>query len=289
METFEPEIIALKSHPELNEVWLQNQIAQNPAILGLGELDLRDRERRQPAGGRLDLLLQDPETLHRYEVEIQLGKTDESHIIRTIEYWDLERRRYPQYEHTAVIVAEDVTSRFLNVISLFNGFIPLIAIKLQAILVDGRVGLIFTRVLDKLPLGPVEEDEGVTPVDRTYWEQRATAKTVKLADRLLEIIETFAPGYELKYNRHYIGLAKNGQPNNFVKFRPRKKVLKFQVRLPQSRETDDRLEQAELEVLEYDRRWGHYNIRLSEGDILKHKDLLAELMRAAYQETEPQT
>jgi len=45
------------------------------------------------------------ESTRRYEVEIQLGATDESHIIRTIEYWDIERKRYPQYEHTAVIVA----------------------------------------------------------------------------------------------------------------------------------------------------------------------------------------
>ena len=44
-------------------------------------------ERRQPKAGRLDLLLSDPESLTRYEVEIQLGSTDESHIIRTIEYW----------------------------------------------------------------------------------------------------------------------------------------------------------------------------------------------------------
>ena len=50
----------------------------------------------------------------------------------TIEYWDLERKRYPQYEHTAVIVAEDITSRFLNVIQLFNGAIPLIALKMTA-------------------------------------------------------------------------------------------------------------------------------------------------------------
>lgn len=64
---------------------------------------------------------------------IQLGKTDESHIIRTIEYWDLERKRYPQYDHTAVIVAEEITSRFLNVISLFNRNIPLVAIQMQAI------------------------------------------------------------------------------------------------------------------------------------------------------------
>ena len=66
---------------------------------------------------------------------------DESHIIRTIEYWDIERRRYPQYDHIAVIVAEDVTSRFLNVISLFNGSIPLMAIQIKGIEVNGAFTL----------------------------------------------------------------------------------------------------------------------------------------------------
>ena len=60
---------------------------------------------------------------------MQLGGTDESHIIRTIEYGDIENKRYPQYDHVAVLVAEDITARFLNVISLFNGFIPLVAIR----------------------------------------------------------------------------------------------------------------------------------------------------------------
>jgi hypothetical protein len=40
----------------------------------------------------VDLLLQNPETKRRYEVEIQLGATDEAHIIRTIEYWDIEKK-----------------------------------------------------------------------------------------------------------------------------------------------------------------------------------------------------
>ena len=57
-----------------------------------------------------------------------------------------ERKRYPQYDHTAVIVAEDVKSRFLNVISLFNGFIPLVAIQLNAIQVESQVSLISTIV-----------------------------------------------------------------------------------------------------------------------------------------------
>ena len=41
------------------------------------------------------------------EVEVQLAPTDESHIVRTIEYSDIERERYPQYEYYAALVAEE--------------------------------------------------------------------------------------------------------------------------------------------------------------------------------------
>ena len=36
-------------------------------------------------------------------------------------------------DHYAVLVAEDITSRLLNVIGLFNGFIPLIALQMSAL------------------------------------------------------------------------------------------------------------------------------------------------------------
>jgi hypothetical protein len=52
-------------------------------------------------------------------------------LIRTIEYWDIERRRYPAYDHRAVLIAEDITTRFLNVITLFSGSIPIIAIQVK--------------------------------------------------------------------------------------------------------------------------------------------------------------
>src|SRR5437763_17140554 len=103
----------------------------------------------QPGAGRLDLLLEepDPDAARRYEVEVQLGPTDEAHIIRTIEYWDIERKRYPQYDHCAVLVAEDITSRFLNVISLFNGTIPFVALQMQALKVGEHTTLIFTNLI----------------------------------------------------------------------------------------------------------------------------------------------
>ena len=108
-----PGRIWLKTHPDLTEKWLQDRIGEDPSLLGLGDLVLRDRERPQAGAGRLDLLLQDAEANRRYKVEIQLGRTDESHIIRTIEYWVIERKRYPQYEHIAVIVAADILAEAL--------------------------------------------------------------------------------------------------------------------------------------------------------------------------------
>jgi hypothetical protein len=106
-------------------------------------------------------------------VEIQLGKTDESHIIRTIEYWDLERKRYPQYDHVAVLVAEGITSRFLNIISLFNGYIPLIAIQLNAIQIRSLITLVFTLVFDQRLGYANEEEEEQEVTDRLYWRSGA--------------------------------------------------------------------------------------------------------------------
>jgi hypothetical protein len=230
--------IDMKNHQELNEKWVQDIIAEEPSIIGLGNLILKDKERIHPHAGRLDLLLQDENATRRYEVEIQLGKTDESHIIRTIEYWDIERKRFPQYEHCAVIIAEDITNRFLNVISLFNGAIPLIAIQMNVVKIGDNVSLIFTKVLDQLSLGLVDDDEEVAEfADRTYWEQRGTKQTVAMADALLELIKTISPDIEFKYNKYYIGLASNSRINNFAILRPQKNdILRFELRIPQTNE-----------------------------------------------------
>ena len=278
-----PERIWFKEEPELDERWVQERIAEDPTILGLGELILKDKERMQPRAGRLDLLLQDPETLRRYEVEVQLGQTDESHIIRTIEYWDIERRRYPQYDHCAVIVAEDITSRFLNVISLFNGFIPLIAIQMSALRIGDQIALFFTKVLDELPLGLLDEEEEVQETaDRAYWENRGTPTTVAMVDELLEIVHTLDEDFSIKYNKFYIGLAKDDRPNNFVIFRPQKSGLRFEPRLDRSEEIERRLGEAGLDLMEYTKRSDRYRIRLAKGDVKKHRELITELLRLAY-------
>lgn len=282
LEYVRPEKLSLRNHLELDEKWVQTRIAEDPSILGLGDLVLKDKERIHPGAGRLDLLLQDTEANLRYEVEIQLGSTDPSHIIRTIEYWDIERKRYVQYDHVGVIVAENITSRFLNVISLFNGVIPLMALQMNAIRLGEQVALLFTTVLDQRLLGTADEEAEQEVVDRSYWERKATDQTIQMADRMLQNIREFDPDLEFKYNKFYIGIARRGQPWNFVVFRPRKKLLRLDIHLARSEDLESRIESAGLETPEFDSRYGNYRLRLSPGDVEEHVEVLKELLHQAY-------
>ncbi len=182
-----------------------------------------------------------------------------------------------------MIIAEEITARFLNVINLFNGHIPLIAIQMSAWKVGDAMTLIFTKVLDDLSLGLVDEDEEVAEVtDRAFWEEQATPKTVALADELLKLIKGFDPTYELKYNKFYIGLARNGQPDNFAVFRAKKKDIRLEVRLPLSDETTKNLEGAGVDLMDYDSRWKRYRIRLSPADVVDRKQFLTDVLKQAY-------
>jgi hypothetical protein len=280
--------VSLKAHETFNEKWLQNLLAEDPSLLGLGDLVVKDVERRQPRAGRLDLLFSDPETLTRYEIEIQLGATDEAHIIRTIEYWDIEKTRYPQYKHVAVIVAEDITSRFLNVISLFNKAIPLIAIQLRALDVgEGVLTVNATTVLDLVSLGTEEEDEPGQATDRAYWVSRGSASSVAVADQILAMVNDVTPGMSLKYNKHYVGLARDGVPDNFLAFRPRREHVIVDFRIPRSDEATALIEDSGVDSLAYDTRYGQYRLRLTSKEVTAHHDLLVDLIRRASRTPSP--
>jgi hypothetical protein len=161
-----------------DEYWLQNEIEKNPSILGLGDLTFVHREKQQSSGGKLDFLLKDTTGNGMYEVEVMLGATDESHIIRALEYWDLERRRWPKKSHTAVLVAEKINRRFFNVIQLLSLTIPVIAVQVNIVEVGGTRVLHFTTILDAYEEPEVENrkktgtfNDGL--VDENYWKSNA--------------------------------------------------------------------------------------------------------------------
>lgn len=211
-----PQLKLKKAQPErlrslgLDEPWLQNEIAHDTSLLDLGELELTKKEKIQAAGGRIDFLMRDPESETRYEIEVMLGEVDESHIIRTIEYWDVERQRYPDLVHYAVIVAEEITARFFNVIRLLNRAVPIIAIQLSAFRIGDEVVLQFVRVLDvPEPPDPADE-EAAEPADRAYWERKSNPESMAVLDAIKGLTPTKRGEPKITYNKHHIALGTSG-------------------------------------------------------------------------------
>lgn len=272
--------IYLKNNPQINEDLIQKFIFDNPAALGLGDLTAIQREKIQPAGGRLDILLAD-DSGNRYEVEIQLGATDPSHIIRTIEYWDTEKKRYPQYDHCAVIVAEEITGRFMNVISLFNGSIPLIALQLSAYKTGDDVSIVFTKIIDRLDLGTEEEEELVT-TDRNYWENvKSTRNMMKIVDSIYEDLGDLVSDCELKYNKFYIGLTIDGIARNFIAFQPLKKFMYLRFKGNEDEEINSTLDNAGLEY-SYINRWKRYDVKINNfKEYQEHRELFVKMVNDA--------
>jgi hypothetical protein len=270
----------------VTESWLEDVIEKEPTILGLGDVTVRDKQRRQEKAGRLDLLLEDDLEEKRYELELMLGTTDESHIIRTIEYWDIERRKYPGYEHCAVLLAEDITTRFLNVISLFSGSVPIVVIQVNGLRVDDKLVLNFVKVLDSRKLRKDDSTQLKTKTtDRQYWISQATAATVELADKCLEIInQVAATPRQPSYNKYFIGLNDGVRPGNFVTFRPKKSFLR--VKFEALNQIEPCVKRLEESGLESDIKNDALRVVLTPKDFDDNKEPLTQLLQDAVREDE---
>jgi RecB family endonuclease NucS len=273
--------VKLRDH--FDESWLQARIEEDPTILGLGDLTVLRRERRQSSGGRLDFLLHDPETETLYEVEIMLGATDESHIIRTIEYWDIESRKNPSKEHRAVIVAENITSRFFNVIYLLNRAIPIIAIQLNVLKLDADIVLHFTKVLDVYEAPEDAIAIGGEPTDRPYWETRANPQSIASADAIIDLCKKLEPGLRVTYNKYHIALGTQRQ--NFCWLYPRKRQIHCHGALDVGENIDKAkatLEKAGLAFTARER--GDLAFSLGTKEIEEKREALKEVLRLAIDE-----
>jgi hypothetical protein len=267
----------------LDEAWLQRQIAQDTSLLGLGELELLKREKNQRTGGRIDFLMADPNRETRFEIEVMLGATDETHIIRTIEYWDVERQRYPNLEHRAVIVAEEITARFFNVIRLLNRAIPMIAIQLSAFRLGDEIVLHFTRVLDTYEFSAEPEEEEIAEqVDLSYWQKKASPETLQIIEEIRALVPTAKGDTRMTYNKHHIALRTTGY--NFAWFYPRKTLAGFGVHLKVGADSRPellkKLEDAAIEAENY-RRDDEIWLQVGPKEIQEHSPLIVEVLTVA--------
>ena len=83
-------------------------------------------------------------------------------------------------------------------------------------------------------------------------------------------------GYELKYNKWYIGLSKNGISKNFIFFKPGNKFVSLRIKADENSEITELLEQHCLD-LNYDKRENCYKIKI--GKLMDYKENEEALLR----------
>ena len=95
----------------------------------------------------------------------------------------------------------------------------------------------------------------------------------------MELIRKNDPNIGFKYNKYYVGLARNGAPDNYITLRPSKKsALLIDIRLPRNDALTTRIEDADIESLTYNTRSGRYRIKITGRDLTDNAELLAEMI-----------
>jgi hypothetical protein len=107
---------------------LVDRINENPTVLGLGDLDLKRASWRSR---QISLLLESPAESVLFVVELQLGPTDDRHIMRVMERWLTERKRQRLSRCFAVLVGEEIAPRYVNILKLISRAVPLLALKME--------------------------------------------------------------------------------------------------------------------------------------------------------------
>ncbi|MCP3681382.1 MAG: hypothetical protein GY861_01710 [bacterium] len=155
-----------------DEQWIRNVINNDPSILRLGELKVVETNEMRASGAEGNFLMGNADDSVRYEIGVTLGKLDESTIIRTIEYWDIERKRFPSLQHRAVIVTEEIPNGFFNVISFLNETVPITVLLVNAFMVESYFVLLFAKVFGISESSAYEEQGTSVHFDREYWEKQ---------------------------------------------------------------------------------------------------------------------
>jgi len=254
-----------------DEYWLQDLIYKNPSILGLGDLQPINKEKKQSSGGRLDILLKDSSDNTMYEVEVMLGETDPSHIIRTIEYWDNEKRKYPQRQHFAVLIAESFERRYFNVVQLLSLNIPMIAVQVDLLEIKDEHVLNFTKILD-IYEEPADEEE--KKVNESTWVKKSnwTIATVK---EFLKCLPN--ENIKLNYTQSYVSLIINGRNAYYFDKRTEPtSLLWFNVKDDEKVESIKQIFDDKGIVYKYD-RYKDFSVNVDLEMLKKNQDVFSKI------------
>jgi hypothetical protein len=135
-------------------------------------------------------------------------------------------------------------------------------------------------VLDRITYES-DEDEQILVTDRNYWEKRSTPKMLKQVDSIFESMQEIIQGFELNYNKFYIGMSKDGVSKNFLMFRPKKNYIYIIFRGAENPDLIQEVEETGLEI-SFNPRFKEYRLRINNlNEYKQHKELIDSLIKGS--------
>lgn len=282
--------ISVKDHVSFREKNIQDIIAKKPSVLGIGNLTQVDKKVIKRDEGKPDLLFQTNDLKKIYEVEIQLGKLDGYHLIKTVGYWINERKNKPQYNHCAVLIAEDITEEMRDIIELCMGKVSIIILKMTVGEHDKKiVDLKFERVYENMcavtynngsALKYEFDYEPFEERDRQYWEKKVSKETLTAADNIYIFLKENDLAIEMYYTKDYIGFRKE-ETKGFVFIEIKKRTLTLKLVLKQSNENETEIKKA-FKLRKYQEKGRAYPITITENDLKNKEPALKKLLKMTY-------
>lgn len=257
----------------LDEYWLQDYICQNPECLSLGDIELVSKEKKQSSGGRLDILMKGSDD-ELYEIEVMLGETDETHIIRTIEYWDIEKKKRPKRQHTAVLVAERINTRFYNVINLLSNSVPIIGIQANMYRMGEEVSMIFTKIIDSFEEPEIEE-EGSASYGIKYLKEKYP-ETAEVIDILTPVVINVCSDNRINHRKNGATFFIGGSKRIVVNRRGNKQAsIQYKISDEDRGSVEELLDQSSIS---FDYKNGYIRIWLNPNSLKQQLDIHKQII-----------
>lgn len=114
-------------------------------------------------------------------------------------------------------------------------------------------------------------------IDRKYWVKQSSEENVGLIENAFEMLNAATQNrYELKYNKAYIGITKDGKPSVFATFIPQRGDLLLSIKVSQSSAFDKILADKFDGLGGYKDGW--YNIHIQTEDTEKKGGFFKKLL-----------
>ena len=212
-----------------NEKEIQELIAKNPSLLGLGELKLQERERRYPDGTILDLLFKGVDDV-QYLVEIQLGDINADHITRIENYYEMEKEETPNKKIIPVIIAEDV-NKYLKILLKRTKDIQLVIIKMD----------VEKSKFNIVDISDIIKNTNYEITDRETFEKNNKYYKMDVFNSLCDIFNQITTEYKLTYGINNTVTLKGKYTSNFISFRLSKSSVRTIVKIDKSNYWDSKI------------------------------------------------